>query len=840
MNGQKCFSNEFTEITQYPKTAEEQRQWRDGMVSGNGENGVICSGSPYNETLTFQNIYFIMPSSEPRVTPDEVTAELEEARQAVINSDDTWNVNGRSRTFDYCFHPSHRLRISIEPRSYKNYVRHTNYETAEVGVKFTDDKGIWERVTFSSREDNVTITKITQSDRGAKINLILSIDDCSAMAKFGFGDEVNMIYKKLVDYDCRYIAQIAHYPSYNGSELAYGGYCGLTQVLAVGGKKERVILEDTEDKQNVGKQKNVGIKITDASEVYLITKSDRCSDMGAFEDFSPTENYALLNKIFSQTNAVAEKYSSGGSFDYERALAPHREKHSALFNAVDFTLENNKNKNVSNEVLIMRQRKSKTLDNSFVACAYNQGRYALICCSGSLAPRLCGMWTGEWNPPWRGIYTMDANVNLQVSGMNTGSIYDAGIGYIKFILRQIADWEDNAAKTYGMTNAIQAPVNTDGDRAMMVEYDIYYPFQYWNAGASWLLLPIYEFWQCFGNTTIEFEGKRLDLERNILLPLLTKQANFWEQLCTPEYYTDKNGKACYKKGKTILNDGEKYLIIPSYSPENHPLGYSSAITANAAMDIASARDGLIMTIEIERTVAADGFEKRISKWENLIALLPDYKTDPTGALCEWSMPEYMENNRHRHISHLYCAWPAYETQRNAVLAKACNIAVENRNRENEGEDDTPSHGWVHKALVGARLKNASSAYESLYTLMSSEIYYTSMMTDHNTDRRSNCCCTDTCIGIVGVIDEMLLYSNDGVIEALPALPIQWQSGKITGLRARTNARTDIEWNARTVTVKVTSFKPQTIEIRLFGGETRTVGFKKNETREIIFKRKKEK
>ena len=45
-----------------------------------------------------------------------------------------------------------------------------------------------------------------------------------------------------------------------------------------------------------------------------------------------------------------------------------------------------------------------------------------------------------------------------------------------------------------------------------------------------------------------------------------------------------------------------------------------------------------------------------------------------------------------------------------------------------------------------------------------------------------------------IIDEMLLYSNDGVIEALPALPDEWKEGKIEGLRARTTAEVDIEWN----------------------------------------------
>lgn len=831
-----AYSTEFTEVTLYPNNAKEGRQWRDGMVTGNGENGAILSGSPYSESIIYQNIYFIMPSDQPRFTPDEVTSELEEARQAVINLDDTWDVNGRERTYDYCFHPSHQLRMNMASHLYSDYIRWTNYETAEVGVRYTDLNGTWERTTFSSRADNVTITRITQSDKGKKINVTLSVDDPNAMRKFGDGDEVRMQYRKLTDEQCDYLALIAHYPAYDGSELKRGGYCGLTWVLVKGGKKERVVLKDTDAPQNVGTPQNTGIKITDAEEVILITKSDRTFDMGSYEEFAAAQSFALLDALVSDTNAVAEKYSENGRFDYEKALAPHREKHAALFDAVSLTLEDDAYKDQSNEALIRLQKKSDTLLNAIVERAYHQGRYALICCSGSLAPRLSGMWTGEWNPPWRSIYTMDANVNLQVSGMNTGNIRDAAIGYIKFVLRQIRDWEENAAKTYGMTNAIQVPVNTDGDRAMMVEYDRWYPFQYWNAGASWMLLPIYEYWQCCGNTQIEYEGQTLDLEKDILLPLLTKQANFWDQLVTPEYFTDRGGKARYEKGKTALLDGEKYLIIPSYSPENAPNGYRSTITANAAMDISAARDGLKMTVELERAVKADGYETRISHWETLISLLPDYKFDDTGALREWSMDEYEENNVHRHISHLYCAWPAYEAQEDLSLREACNIAIENRNRENAGEDDTASHGWVHKALVAARLKNADSAEHSLYTLMHSEIYYTSMMTDHNTDRRSNCYCTDTGIGTVGVVNEMLLYSNTGVIEALPALPESWKNGGVKGLRARTNAEVDIAWDEETVTLTVTSDAEQTIRISVFGNDGKPVHFLSGETKTLVFSR----
>ena len=92
-----------------------------------------------------------------------------------------------------------------------------------------------------------------------------------------------------------------------------------------------------------------------------------------------------------------------------------------------------------------------------------------------------------------------------------------------------------------------------------------------------------------------------------MAPLLRKTYNFWKQLCSAEYYTDCKGNACYKKGKSCLENGEKYLIIPSFSPENKPLGYKSAITANAAMDIAAAKDIVRMYIDMESGLKEKGY-----------------------------------------------------------------------------------------------------------------------------------------------------------------------------------------------------------------------------------------
>jgi hypothetical protein len=197
-----------------------------------------------------------------------------------------------------------------------------------------------------------------------------------------------------------------------------------------------------------------------------------------------------------------------------------------------------------------------------------------------------------------------------------------------------------------------------------------------------------------------------------------------------------------------------------------------------------------------------GYEKAVDKWSKLMEQLPAYRYDEDGALCEWAMAEYIENNNHRHLSHLYAAWPAYETHSDANLAVASAIALANRDKFNT-TDATAGHGWMHKALVHARLKNADGVLHSLLPMMTAEGYYDSLMTDHDTNRRNHCYCTDTAFGVVAAVQEALLYSNTGEIEVLPALASDWVSGSIDGLMARTQVRVDrLSWDQATGIVSV--------------------------------------
>lgn len=842
------FSENYTQLND-GKT-NKTKSWRQGMVSGNGMQGYVTSGAPYSDTFIFQNMHFILPNKNARTCP--VTSnELETVKQQIVKGE---NITDNASYDDvYSYHPGGQLRLSFDKSRAENYLRYTDYETSQTGVHFKDKNGVWDRVSFTSMADKAVITKLSKSSEGTKLNLTLSFDDISTLANFGDGCETDLKYKKLTAADGSYLALVAHYPNYENSELKNGGYATVTYVITSGGKKERVSLDKNTDEEQFSGD-NQGVKITDADNVYLLTVSERTYDMGKYADFEKQSDFALVDECVATLKSIAEKYGND-KFDYDTALKNHLAIYQPQFDAVELKLGDDSFD--SNEKLLKAQKRKKEIKSDIAQRTYYAGRYAYLCCSGYSTSRLYGMWTGEWNTGWGSKYTMDANVNLQTSSMNTSNMQSTPIGYVYFILRQLPDWEENAYATHGYKNALQAPVNTDGDKAVITETCYPYPFRYWNAGTSWMIQPMYETLQSYGNINIplsdEFDLNKLKsvlspsdepltdndiaaiekrgylrLEEDILYPILTKAANYWAQMMSAEYYTAADGTIHYQKGKTSLTDGEKYCIVPSYSPENNPKNYESPSDANCAIDIAACRDNLNMLMAVANDVAPN---EDLTRWQELENNLPPYLYDDTGALKEWATTSFEENNEHRHLSHLYGVWPLFETQGNEKLTKACKQAIANRTSENEA-----SHALVHRSLIAARLKDSESLTDALLKLMNHKIRYDSLMTNHDYDQGS-CYCTDFAIGYLGIVNEALIYSHNSDIELLPALPTSgFDKGTISGVKTRNRATvTSLEWDKEkgAVSATVTSDIEQTLNIS-YNGKVQSVTFKAGESKSIKF------
>lgn len=285
------FSKKFSQIKPYDDYNVTDVPWHEAMVAGNGRLGVLESCAPIEDSLIYQNVEFVMPSEEPRHVPYEVTAQLDEARQSVINFDDTWNIHDRKRTNMYCYHPGHMIRLTLEGEpDISDYRRWTDYKTGTINTTFKSDGASISRSTYVSIKQNVIITKIISEK---SVDMSISIDDFESMPKFGVqknnipAPERNMLYSRFVRDNI--IGTVVHYPEYDGSELAKGGFAGVTRILTDGDMRVSSKTKDSRAYTCIDETAPV-INISHAESITLVTYTDWTDDLGEYCEFRDSVN----------------------------------------------------------------------------------------------------------------------------------------------------------------------------------------------------------------------------------------------------------------------------------------------------------------------------------------------------------------------------------------------------------------------------------------------------------------------------------------------------------------------------------------------------------------------
>lgn len=870
-------SSTYSAIHNSGSDGKTDSNWRHALATANGKLGVLESGDPEEDVFIFQNTKLILDGEQIMTAPD-ISASIDQQRANSVSRDNigywqgqvkeynktTYGVDNHLSSNTRPYHPAAQLRIKnndYTDANKSNYNRYTNFESGEIGAQWKDAGGKeWNRRTFASREDDVIVTVI-EAPEGEELNVTLNIDN---MLEMGIDDAMKNKAQTTVipetkefvkaDDNGFHIGQVGKYglmyiggKEENGEcEYARGGYATAIRMIA---DDDAVITKGsyTRDIQVQGRfnqdgnasvledQTSDNVTVTGTNRLILVSKVDNAkTGLNNIDDVESILYASLLEDV----DKVVNKYTSNGQFSYDAALEPHEEIHGGMFREAELNLcttpEELADRELTNEALMEKQSSDSHINKAWLERLFYNGRYASICSSGYATARLGGIWVGNWMPDWSGDFTLDANVNLQVSGMNTGHLTGVAKGYIDFTLRHVADWEKNAKNIYGIEDAIMAPPRVDGSgNGQLYHMLAGYPFAYWNAGADWLILPIYEYYQCYGNEKIpvgedidvaglksvlslddsdveRIRTEGFDLLHDILRPLTQKLANFWAGYVSDDFYVDSGRQVHLKDGSRIADGGEtaEYIFTPGYSPENVPskdmTGYNStpSLAANTAMDIAAAHDSLDMARAIAAETEGDAAGAEIEAWDALEAKFPSYLYENDGALKEWALEQFEEQYNHRHVSHTYAAWPGYEAQNDYTLRDGLTTALDMRYKYNVS-DNAQAHGHMHNALAEARLKRVTGYEKSLYTLVNSKYQYNNLLTSHNKNR-SSAFCTDNAIGLTGAVIEGLMYSNTGEVEILPALISDWKQGNVSGLMTRANAEADtMSWDLDNGTAALT-------------------------------------
>jgi alpha-L-fucosidase 2 len=735
---------------------EPATNWEDAFLSGNGEYGIMVYGNPLTETVIFNSHKFEQPNGTLHLKPPVIANLLPQVRSHLLAGNYTAAQNGFANGWPLYWtqpaHPGYEMQLTISSKgSMRQYKRVTNFETGEITVQWIDDLGEWSRSCFVSRADHVVVQQLRAPSQG-KLNLSIKLNG-------------NLPNLPLTINFTNTLSTDAHgHTMFNlrgqySSDATQGGYEGVTWVVRDGGS------------QNIS---GTTLTISNANLVLLLTKLDR------YADVTQWNNLTLQNKLVTL------------SPNYNVLLRRHVNIHQAIYNRMTIDLNGSpSDRALSTTALLNMQVSNPTkLNNTLLEQMFYAGRYHFISSTGYFPPRLQGIWGGSWITNWSNDFTTDANLNLQIAGMNISNMPEMTRAYSNLILKQIGDWKTNATNIYGM-RGILGPLRTDGMDGYQYHFDSgAFPAEMWTASADWLLYPLYEHYMVTGDAAFL---------KDSLWPCVQQLAYFYEDFLTE---TDANGHV---------------VFLPSFSPENSPSNTSCMGTINATMDVAAGKHALQMAIATAKILKVEqGAGHGIARWTALLHKIPPYRVNSDGALAEWIWPSLNDNYHHRHVSHLYPVWPLHDItpDNNPTLAQAAAKALTLRVNPEQA-----AHGYLHCALAWTRLKDGRQVAARLLDILANKFVFRSLMTSHYPNY--NVYNADSAHTLPAIIIEMLTDSQPatpsqlGITEFLPALPPTITHGTITGVTGRNRVTINrLTWNIASGKVSATLTSAVTQRITL--------------------------
>ncbi|MFT3984667.1 MAG: glycoside hydrolase N-terminal domain-containing protein [Lachnospiraceae bacterium] len=714
---------------------KQAQRWQEGFPLGNGRMGVMCYGGFPVETLELSDSTFFSGEMSENNNRENAAWAFRKMR-ALTEEGELAEAVKASEGFigirqNYGTNlPVGKLKIIYQANPIKKYERKLDLNCGITSAAVETKQNILYTESFVSYEDQSFFMKIL--DKGQmKFSIKIKWEAYGKHSSIHFDPAAICFQEKAIE------------------PLHSDGRSGVTLT----GRCEVFTSE------GVCRFENNALIVEQAREIYIRVHTDT--------DFSYS---GIKRQEAPDLKAVTPK-------NYQKIKERHIRDFETRMSRVRFSLqkeEKEENMTIEEHLEYIRQA---SCDNGLTELLFQYGRYLLLSSSRERSP-LPAHLQGVWNDNvacrigWTCDMHLDINTQMNYWLSEPGNLSECHVPLFQWMKQVVVPSGRKSARiSYGQK----------GWSADLVSNAWGYTAPYWSPTIS--PCPTGGIWMASDYV----EHYRYGKDRGFLIgeafPIISEAVDFFEE------YVFEDQKGRLSCGPSISPENSFYM-------KNEVYFFSNGSTYEILMIRELFREYLELCNEMGDAIP-DKDQMRIKKIEEYLRRLIPYRITDRGTIAEWDKDYKEADRQHRHTSHLLGLFPYHQIcpENMPELAGAVKKTIQEKLTPEDQWEDT---GWARSLLLlySARLKDAQMAYEHLLS-MQKNLLCPNLMVMHPPTRGAqsfmevyeldgNTGCS------MGVI-EMLVQSQDEVIRLLPCLPLQWETGAISGIKARSGIELSVSW-----------------------------------------------